>query len=359
MREWLPYGVTWAGIRTQALMLVLAALTGFGVATAGVPAGWLSGAMFSTAALSALRIAVPLSDSVRRVALTCSGFAIGSAVTPAMLKSLAAYPASLALMAMSVVAVTYICARMLLRLPGWSASTAMLASVPGALSYVFAVAAQTEKADMPRIAVIQVMRIFFLMGLVPLVVREIGSPTIVILSGPIDPPAIILIVFALGALAGLALEKLRVAGGMMFGAMLVSAVAHGSGWAPGRLPLVVSEVAQVLVGTWVGARFVGFDWHLLWRSLKASLSSFIAAILIAGMFSAFTAFVLGFDFETVLIAFAPGGLEGDDVTRLRARPRSAVRWRASPGALSVHQRHAAICVALVACAHERQEHSRY
>ena len=299
----------WPSSVAQAVTILGGAAGGFATAALGVPAGWLSGAMFATACLAALGVAVPLSEAVRRVTFVGSGIAIGSAVTPAMLRGFAAYPGTLALMAVSVAGATWSGAWLLSRLDGWSRETAFFASVPGALSYVFSVAAETSGADLPRIAVVQVMRVFLLMGLVPLLVAETGAPLIAPAPGPIDPLPVLLALLVLGAALGFVLERARVTAGMMFGAMIVAALAHGTGIAPGRPPPVFTEAAQILVGAWVGVRFVGFDWGLLGRSLVAAFGSFLAAIAITAVCAGVATYVFGLPFAQTLVAFAPGGLE--------------------------------------------------
>lgn len=296
-------------LAAQVFTIAGAALGGAGVAAIGVPAGWLSGAMIGTAALAALRLAEPLSAPFRWAAMVSSGVAIGAAVTPQMLQKIAAYPLSIAIMAVSVVLSTFACAKILARAPGWTRSTAFFASVPGALSYVFAVAATDEKADLSRIAVVQVLRVFLLMGFVPLVVAETGIAHGAALTGPIDPFATLAVLVLLGAAVGFAMEKFRVAGGMLFGAMLVSGGAHALSLAPGRPPPVVAILAQVLIGAWVGARFIGFDWRLFARSAPAALGSFLVAVGIAGIFAVLAGLLLALPFAQTLLAFSPGGLE--------------------------------------------------
>lgn len=299
----------WPPWAAQSVTILGGAAGGLAAASFGIPAGWLSGAMLATAGLAALGVCVPLSETQRRVTLVGSGIAIGSAVTPTMLRGFAAYPATLAFMALSVAGATWSGTRLLSRLDGWSRPTAFFASVPGALSYVFSVAAETESADLPRIAVVQVMRVFLLMGLVPLVVAETGAPLVASAAGPIDPFPVLLTLVVLGAGLGLLLERARVAAGMMFGAMIVAALAHASGLAPGRPPPAFTEAAQILVGVWVGARFVGFDWALLGRSLAASFGSFLVAIAIAAACAGVASALFAIPFAQTLVAFSPGGLE--------------------------------------------------
>jgi uncharacterized protein len=295
-------------VRGEIVTLAGAAVGGCALGFAQVPGGWLSGAMIGVAIFAAIGWAGPLSTPLRRLALTGSGVAIGSAMSPAMLKSLGAYPASFAFMAAAVAAITYVSASMLQRIPGWSPQTAFFAAVPGALSYVFLVAAQEGKADLPRIAVVQVCRVFFLMALIPLIVGETTAVTLP-RTGPVDPPFLVLTDFVLGGLAGYLLERLNVAGGMLFGAMLVSGFLHATGIAPGRSPQAIVEAAQVLIGAWVGARFIGFDWRLLARSARASLGSFIAGTAVSMVFAAAASFYLALPFAQTMMAFSPGGLE--------------------------------------------------
>lgn len=293
----------------QVVTVAAAAAGGAVVAALGVPAGWLSGAMIGTALMAVFRIAEPLTAPFRWAAMTFSGVAIGAAVTPQMLQKVADYPLSISIMAVGVALSTYACALILARAPGWSRNTAFFASVPGALSYVFSVAAEIEDTDLSRVAIVQVLRVFLLMGLVPLVVAESG---VALGGGPswaIDPATTLLSLLALGGAVGFGLEKLKIAGGMLFGAMLVSGGAHALSLAPGRPPMVVAVVAQVLIGAWVGARFIGFDWRLFARSAPAALGSFCVAVGIAAALATLTAFVLSLPFALTLLAFSPGGLE--------------------------------------------------
>ena len=291
-------------------LTLLAALAGGALVNAlGVPAGWLSGAMMATAIMAALRFAEPLSTPFRWAAMVSSGVAIGAAVTPAMMKSVATYPLSIALMSVSVALATWVCSLLLARLPGWSRPTAFFASVPGALSYVFSVAATMEEADLSRIAIVQVLRVFLLMGLVPVVLAESGAFHPVFVPAPVDSLALLGALLALGLIVGYGLERLHVAGGMLFGGMLVSGLAHVLEIAPGRPPPLVAIVAQVLIGAWVGVRFIGFDWRSFARSAAASLGTFVVAVGISVAFSYLAVLAIGVPFAQTLLAFSPGGLE--------------------------------------------------
>ena len=277
-------------------------------AALNIPAGYLSGAMVAIALLSAFNLAEKLADPLRVLAMVASGAAIGAGMSPQMMQGFGRYPASIALMACAVLVITVAGTALMQRMPGFSSQTAFFASVPGALSYVFAVAVTTQ-ADMARIAVVQVLRIFFLMAVLPLVVAESGIAIATPSFMAFDPLWLVAAIFAGSFLLGHVLERIGMAGGMLFGAMFVSGSLHASGLAPGRLPLIVAIIAQILVGAWSGTRFVGFDWRLLGKIFTVSLGAFAATMAVSAAFAAASSWMLGTPFAATLLAFAPGGLE--------------------------------------------------
>lgn len=272
----------------------------------GAPAGWLSGAMLGVAALAAAGGAAPLPKPVQRLAILLAGVGMGSGLSPQTLHTLARYPLSLAILAVAVAAMTAASYLTLTRMEHFDRATAFYSAVPGALSYVFLVASRTN-ADLARVAVIQVFRIFVLMALAPLVAQVgVGARETHFAADPVWATVALV---ALSAAAGLGLERGGVANGGLYAAILVSGAAHASGLAPGRLAPGLQIFAQALVGAWVGSRFIGFDWALLRRLLGAAATSFAAAFVVAAGFSGLIVAVVGVSFADALAALAPGGLE--------------------------------------------------
>ncbi len=190
-------------LTTQAPALAATALAalagGAAVGGLGAPAGWLSGAMLGVAVLAAFGRAAPLPKPVQRLTVLLAGVGMGSGLTPATLHTLARYPLSLVVLAVAIAAMTAASYATLTRAEGFSRQTAFYSAVPGALSYVFLVASRTE-ADLARVAVIQVFRIFVLMAVVPMVARlGVGTANVRFLADPLGATAVLL---ALGALGG-------------------------------------------------------------------------------------------------------------------------------------------------------------
>ncbi len=292
-----------------AASLLAAVAGGAVVGGMGAPAGWLSGAMLGVAALAAGGGAAPLPRALQRFTVLLAGVGIGTGLTPATLPTLARYPVSLVALALAlalaIAAMTAASYFTLLR-ARFTRTTAFYAAVPGALSYVFITAARAE-ADLARVAVIQVFRLFVLMAIVPMVARlGVGAPN---LQFAADPLAVTAALLTLAAAAGAGLDRLGIANGGLYAGIFISATAHGAGLAPGRLTPDLQIAAQALVGPWVGARFIGFDWRLLRELLVAATASFLAAFAVTTGFAALVAVMIGVPFPDALAAFAPGGLE--------------------------------------------------
>ena len=292
-----------------AASLLAAVAGGAVVGGMGAPAGWLSGAMLGVAALAAGGGAAPLPRALQRFTVLLAGVGIGTGLTPATLPTLARYPVSLVALALAlalaIAAMTAASYFTPLR-ARFTRTTAFYAAVPGALSYVFITAARAE-ADLARVAVIQVFRLFVLMAIVPMVARlGVGAPN---LQFAADPLAVTAALLTLAAAAGAGLDRLGIANGGLYAGIFISATAHGAGLAPGRLTPDLQIAAQALVGPWVGARFIGFDWRLLRELLVAATTSFLAAFAVATGFAALVAVMIGVPFPDALAAFAPGGLE--------------------------------------------------
>jgi membrane AbrB-like protein len=295
-------------LASQAAVLAAAFGGGWAASAIGTPAGWISGAMVAVAALAAAGLAIPFSAPLRDLVIVIAGVAMGSGASPQALDALSRYPLSLAMMALAVAAMTISSYAVLVRGPGFSRQTALFAAIPGALSYVF-IAAQGTNADMPRVAVAQVFRIFVLMAIVPLFAGGRFGAGAPVAGSHFDPPSVTLALVALAGASGYALVRLGVASGLLYAAIGVSVLAHGLGLAPGRPQPAIQIAAQTLVGAWLGTRFIGFDWRLLRRLLIVASAAFAAALAAAVLFAALTAGLVKVPFIQALVAFAPGGLE--------------------------------------------------
>jgi uncharacterized protein len=276
----------------------------------GMPAPWLSGAMLAVAAAALAGLPVGMTGWLRQLAFIVLGFSMGTSVTPDILGQLQLWPASLAALA-ACVATTALALSAYLRLAHrWDAATAGFSAVPGAFSYVLAVALRSH-ALVPQVAVTQLLRLLALAALLPLLLSAIEA-------APATPPApvpsragpleLVAALLACGVV-GLISERLRVPAGSLLGAMIASLLLHGSGLTDARIPPALLIPGFVVTGTVIGVRFRSVDLRLILTTLAPGLATVLLGLVISGSFALLAAALLDLPFGQLWLAYAPGGVE--------------------------------------------------
>lgn len=299
--------------------ILVAALGGVVFHWLGVPAAWLSGSAIAATLWGLTGWAVPLPRALADAAMLISGAAMGAAVTPAAIAAMGRYPGSLILLVIGVMAISAASTAWLVRMSGWRKADAVLASVPGALSTVLAVAAD-RKAEVASIAIVQNFRLFVLIALLPsLVVLTGGGGNVGALIGeglPVESPEGMGFILLGGLLLGMLFTRLKVAAPILLGATVVSSVSHGTEWVTGVIPPVIATGGLVLIGLFIAERFRNLQRSTLKRALVAALGSFTVGMGVAALFAGAAAWLAGVSFANGLVAFAPGGLEAMTVLAL-------------------------------------------
>ncbi|MFL4996816.1 MAG: AbrB family transcriptional regulator [Microvirga sp.] len=301
------------------IQILVAALGGLVFHGLGVPAAWLSGSAIAATLWGLTGWAVPLPKALADAAMLTSGAAMGAAVSPAAIAAMGRYPGSLILLVIGVVAISAASTAWLTRMSGWRKADAVLASVPGALSTVLAVAAD-RNAEVASIAIVQNFRLFVLIALLPsLVVVTGGGGNGGALIGeglPIESPEGMAFILLGGLALGTVFNRLKVAAPILLGATIVSSVSHGTEWVTGVIPPVIATGGLVLIGLFIAERFRNLQRSTLRRALVAALGSFTVGMVVAALFAGVAAWLAGVSFANGLVAFAPGGLEAMTVLAL-------------------------------------------
>jgi uncharacterized protein len=295
----------------QLAQIIAAGLGGLLFHWLHVPAAWLSGAVVGAVLWSALGFGRPLPKALVDLAMLLSGASMGAAVTPEAIAAMGRYPLSLGLLVVGVAAITLASSLWLMRLSGWRRDDALLASVPGALSTVLAIAADRQAAVGP-IAIVQSLRLFILIALLPMIVARAGGEVPRLLLGegqPLATPVGLACILIVGLMLGALFERIRLAAPILLGAAVASATLHGTSLAPGVVPPVVATGGLVLLGIFIAERFRGLDRQALRTTAPAALGSFLIGLAVAALFAATAALLARVSFADALIAFAPGGLE--------------------------------------------------
>jgi uncharacterized protein len=297
--------------RRLAETLLIAAIGGAVFQFLKLPAGLVSGSVLAVAIAALVGRPMMVPAHLTRLVLILIGIALGSVVSPETLKGLTAYPASIAILALATLSMTAGAATYLRLIHGWDTLSALLGSSPGGLSQVIALAAD-QGVDTRAIAVVQTTRIILLTVGLPVGLALLGFSHSTGNMGEeiaTSDPVELAVLLAVSTIPAFALFRVGFPGAWLFGAMVGSAVLHGSGLIQARLPLWVLNTAMVTLGAVTGSRFFGTTFRKALSLMAAALGSIAVSVTISGIFALATTLLLPVRPAEAMIAFAPGAQE--------------------------------------------------
>ena len=298
-------------LRGLALALVLGAAGGWLFAEMRMPLPWMIGAMCVTtvAALAGAPLAMP--SVLRSLMIAVVGTMLGSAFTPELMGGIVLWAPTLAVLLLYTVAIVAVVAPILARAPGFNAPSAFYAAMPGGFSEMVFLG-ERSGGDERRMSLIHSVRILVTVFTIPLWFRLFHGYTPGTRSGlgsfaqlGLFDGAILALCAVVGFFAG---RRLRLPAAPLLGPMLISAAAHLSGLTSASPPAEAVNIAQIVLGAGVGARFVGFEVRKVFGTLV--LGAGVTALMLALAVSAALGLerLTGIPFAGLILAFAPGGI---------------------------------------------------
>jgi len=293
-----------------AVTFAVSAGGGFIAQWLGMPAGWIAGGIVAVAAVSLAGFHTEVPAPVSTPVYLVLGIYSGGGVSQQTLHQMQTWPASFAILGVSLIGLIGSSYWWLHSRCGWDRNAAILSSLPGALSFVMA-AAEGLKTDMKKVAIAQSLRLLILVELIPIAALLIGHPeksgtlAAAATAGPRD----IIILLAAGTAAGLVFAWLKVPGGWMLGGLLASATLLLSGTVSGRIPYPLVLPFAITLAAITGSRFRPGDAAVLPYLAKPALVSFALASCVSLIGAVCVTLLFGINFIQVLLAFAPGALD--------------------------------------------------
>ncbi len=275
---------------------------------AGIPAPWLAGSMIGAVVAVFAGAAIGIPDWLRAAAFILLGIQTGTSVTRDTVERAAQWPLSVAILGLTVIAVTWAGMQFYMRLRRRDAATALFASLPGALSLVLLLA-EEAKADMRRVAISQCIRLFFLIAALPALIAFLSPAATAAPPHTIGNLSGIAVMVALSAAAGLLFERCKVPAGLILGPTLTAAGLELSGLVQGAAPDGILIPANVVLGVMIATRFKSFRLAEFREVLGEGFIGFLLALAIAAAGAGLASIAAGLPFALTLLAFAPGGLD--------------------------------------------------
>ena len=279
---------------------------------AGIPAPWLSGGMIMVALVALGGVKVQLDNRLRDTTFVVIGYSMGAGISPETIDKILLWPFSLVLLLACVGGTSVLLTVIFKRGFGWDTATAAFSSIPGAFSYLMAVAAESE-AKLGRIAVAQVSRLVVLTALLPSLVSLLPGETAAPNVAPFGENEAPLwdLTWSLGvtALVALVARLLKLPAGALLGSLLASLALHGTGLSEASMPYAVLVVGFVVTGGFVGSKVEGMTLRQILGDVRAGLLTVCVALVLSALFAWAGAELLGLPLALLWLSYAPGGLE--------------------------------------------------
>lgn len=298
-------------LRVFVLPIAVGAAGGFAFWIAGLPAAWMSGSLIAAAVAGLCGLTIRTPDLARTACFLLMGTVMGSAVTPETLRLMTNWPVSMAGLLILSPAIVAAIMVYLVRFERWDKTSAFYGAVPGAMTYVMALAL-SSKADARSVVIVQSFRIMVLVVAMPslLVAAGLGgarsaSPLSTAAVEWYEFPVLIGVSFA----AGWAAERLGMPGGLTVGAMAASAVLHATGWTAARIPEPFLVLGFVVIGVLIAERFSGLSPREFRALLRPAAGAFVVGTAVSVLIAALVALLTGLPVGKLILAYAPGGIE--------------------------------------------------
>ena len=298
---------------TKALRLLFGAVIG-GLGGAvfwllHLPLPWLIGALVAVAGARLAGLPADADPRMRNFFLGIIGIALGSYFTPATAAVLAAKAGLLLLAAFVTLAIGAALAPLLAKRARVDMATAWFASIPGGVADM-AMLAEGYGGRPAPVALAQLLRVCSVVILVPNIFALLGLRGDMPQLSFILPflPLVLAMQVAGGVVAGWLLVRAGVRAGWMLGPLSVTAAFTASGFALSGVPPWLSALAQVMLGTSLGAAFGRETIRPLRRFLPHAVMQVVQLMAGCAVAGAVLAWAFGEPVGAMLLGTAPGGV---------------------------------------------------
>lgn len=199
------------------------------------------------------------------------------------------------------------------RIGGLDPATAYFSASPGGFIENI-VMGEKAGADVPVLSMLQFLRIVLVVSIVPFgfllwTGHAVGSAAGAMLGGgdraTLVDYGVLLAAGAVGLVVGL---KLKIPAGQVIGPIAASALAHLAGLVEVQPPAIAGVVAQIVVGSSLGARFAGASPKLLLRTSRLAFLGVAWMLGLAVGFAAVVHLITNRDPSLYVMSFAPAGV---------------------------------------------------
>ncbi|MGF1476855.1 MAG: AbrB family transcriptional regulator [Geminicoccaceae bacterium] len=296
-------------LRPVLLALVIGAFGSGVFAWADLPLPWLTGSMIATTAVTFTHLDVAIPSGLRTVMLAVLGTLLGSTFTTDTLGQAAGWLPTIALLPVYILVLGTVVWIYLRVVAGFDARTAFFSSTPGGLSEMTLLSDQYG-GDMRLTSLVHGTRILLIVSTVPVLVLQFGVETGTKASEAVHQPVNLdLLLLGATGLVGYGVGRLmHGTSGALVGPMVISALAHMTGFVEGAPPFVIVALAQVVIGASIGSRFAAMPLGQVLAAIAHGLVLTLIMLVLAALFAAIALTLIDRSWLVLILTFMPGGV---------------------------------------------------
>jgi membrane AbrB-like protein len=302
--------IGYVGWRPVLLALAIGAAGGIAFNLLRMPLAWMMGAgvACTVAAMSGARIGMP--NKLRQSMLVVLGVLLGSGFSPDMLEQTPRWLITMAVLVAATLTSGGLIYVILRRYGGYTSNTAYFCAMPGGLNEMITLGAAFG-ANERVIALMHSVRILTVVLTIPVWYRLMygASPSVFQAGSHALDLGLrdVAILIACGVIGAFLARRARMPAAMMFGPMLLSGVIHLGGLTASRPPGELVALAQIVIGSAIGCRFVGSVLREVLRDIGFGLLAALLLIVLAVAFAWLGHALTGLSVDDIILSYAPGG----------------------------------------------------
>jgi membrane AbrB-like protein len=280
------------------------------------PLPWMLGSLTSTLVGSLLGFTPRIPMGLFTGMLLILGVYAGAALDPGLIASALHWPLSLIGMALLVVASTAVNQWYFRKFAGFSKTSALFASVPGAQSLVLIMSARSG-ADEKQVLIPQITRVLAVIYFVPLILVGLGDWTGLDIDRIRGVPeeawtipewtSILWVIAATGVGVWVA-RRLNWPQPLMLGPLSGVAVLQVTGLTDLNVPGQALVPVQFILGTFLGTKFAKVRWRTAVGLAGHSIIALSLTVVLVALMTFLLTLVTDIPPAAIFLAFAPGGL---------------------------------------------------
>lgn len=297
------------------LLILLSFIISFTFSSIGIILPWLFGSMLST--FLYIRFVTKnfyFPKWLGNTGVFIIGFEIGTQFTADAVQEMWGQAFSIFLMTICVLGLSLILSVFFMKMTGCTVETALLSSIPGALSQMVLLAEENKRADILLVTITQMSRIILVIILVPVIAGFFEtdiSRTLIDKTAPLLTEVFtldMLWILALAIFIMLVLNKLNFPVPFMLGPMIAMVIWNMGSGQPFSLNMEFMYAAQILLGIRMGNQVSSLLYQLNGRLIISMVIQSVLLILgtlgLVGLFQIF----MDSEFNDLFLSAAPGGI---------------------------------------------------